>query len=248
MPMMMPAGATGTNTGDFLGRIEYDARVGFWKIVKRFQQPDGSWADDRGNPFQGPTFAMDFGTLQAGWISFAGTPEFRLKPYGQPVGEQPADTFTDNEGKTRPKFSYGIRVKVAGKVFGDGDAYYWTANSKMALSGFEELFNTWEVQPEAIQGKIPVVACVRAQEMKTGRSTFYKPVFEIRGWIDRLPVFGERTVPPPGGTVAQAAPAPQPAAQTRAAAPAEAMPWDEAPKAASAPRPAQPATAPAYEF
>lgn len=241
MPMQMPAGTTSA-AGDFLGRIEYDARVGFWRIVKRVQQPGGKYADDAGEQFKNPTFLMDFGTLQHGWISFAVTPEFRLKPYGQDIGEQPADTFTDKEGKLRPKFNFGVRVKVAGRVFGDADAYYWTLNAKIALSGFEDLYNVWELAPEAVAGQIPVVECVKTLAVKMGQGTFHKPVFAIQKWMDRLSVFGDRTVPPPAATApvarpVQSVPTPQPAS-------AVAMPWDEAPPAAKP----EPATASTYEF
>lgn len=209
----MAFGLPGTEPSDgssqFLGRIQYDSRVGFWKIVKRAQGSDGRWGDDIGEPFKNPTFLMDFGGLEVGFMKIASPPVFVLVPYGSPLPPRPAEMVLDDQGKQRPAFTSGFRVKVAGKVFGDGDAYYWTANAKTVMTPVDELYHDFLSRPEAVAGQIPAVACTGTKVIEvTGgnrSAKFYAPVFQIVGWSERLAVFGERTVPAPSA-VATAAP------------------------------------------
>ena len=64
--------------------------------------------------------------------------------------------------------------------------------------------------PEAKTGKVPIVAVTGTKVVefsnKQGTSKFYAPVFEIKGWQARLPVFGEATVGVPGATASPAKP------------------------------------------
>ena len=201
-------GGSGGN-GPFLGRIQYDARVGFWKIVKRIQAADG-WTDDVSEPFQKPTFLMDMGSLEVGYIKLTSPPAFLLVPYGQAIPPQPQEMTTDALGKQKKAFLPGFRVKVCGKVFGDSDAYHFSGSAKTVLGPMDDLYNTFLASPEAATGKIPAVAntgskIVEIQNPK-GNSKFYAPIFAIVGWADRPAAFGERTVPAPTGKPAAAAP------------------------------------------
>ena len=142
-----------TQGGQFLGRIQFDARVGFWKIVKRIQQSDGGWDDDTSEPFRNPTFLLDIGTLEVGYIKFASPPAFLVVPFGQEIPPRPADRVTDAEGKSRSAYLPGFRVKVYNpKLFGDADPYYFANNSKTVLEPMDAL-HTLAIQAPEAQGR-----------------------------------------------------------------------------------------------
>lgn len=205
----LPGTDTTTDGSQFLGRIQFDARVGFWKTVKRVQGPDGMWADDTSEPFKDPTFLMDMGSLEVGFIKLASPPAFVLVPYGQLLPPQPQEMTADQNGKQRRAFSAGCRVKVfSPKTFGDNAAYHFTVNSKTVLQPMDELYQDFSKHPEAAGGKIPAVSCAgcRIVEVTTpqGKSKFYAPIFQIASWHDRnAEIFGERSVPPPSSNGAQ---------------------------------------------
>lgn len=205
--------------GEFLGRLQYDARVGFWKVVRRVQGPDGRWTSDAGDFFPPPlSFLMDIGSLEVGYIKLDSAPAFVLAPYGGNIPPQPQELKTDENGKSRKAFQPGFRIKVQSpKTFGDADAYYFSANSRTVLGPMDELITQALATPEAAQGLVPVVQVTGKKEVQAGQSKFYAPVWQIVSWQPRPAVFGERIVPPPSGSItpapapAQAAPAPTPA-------------------------------------
>lgn len=206
-------GATSGN-GEFLGRITYDARVGFWKTTKRVKGADG-YASEEGTPTQQVAFAADFGSLEVGYSKIASPPVFMVVPMGQPLPPQPEEMSAPDPktGRVTKAFKPCFRVRVASsKTFGDGDAYYFSSNAKNVLNAMDALHNVYLSSPEAAEGKIPVVQSIKSTAIKTtnpsGTSTFYAPEFSILSWIDRPAVFGDRTVPAPGAS----APRPIPAA------------------------------------
>lgn len=212
MAFGIPNSDSGSGSGEFLGRIQYDARVGFWMTVKRVQDSDGSWSDQKSEPFKGVSFLMDFGTLEVGYIKLSSPPSFLVVPYGGTIPQQPEEMQTDAQGKQRKAFQPGFRIKIMSpKTFGDGDAYYFSNSSKTVLGPMDELHTVFNRAPEAASGLIPAVQCLRSQAItiKTpkGTNTFYAPVFEIVSWHDRPEVFGARTVPAPVSPLATAAPA-----------------------------------------
>lgn len=232
----IPGTDTGGSSGEFLGRINVDARTGFWTITKRIQK-DGMWTNDTSQPFQAPTLLMDFGSLEVGYMKISSPPAFMLVPMGQPIPPQPMEMTEARPGeKPRRAFQPGFRIKVMSqKTFGDGDAYYFSANSKTVMQPVNALWEQFRASPEAASGKVPVVNVTGAEkvQIKTpqGTSTFYAPIFSIAQWVDRPAALGERTVPPPAASAAVAAPAPQ------ATAPANHVPPPQpvaAPQAASA--------------
>lgn len=215
-------GSENNNGGAFLGRIQFDARVGFWKIVKRVQQSDGGWADQIGDDFKNPTFLLDLGSLEVGYINFASPPVFLVVPYGKPIPVQPQE-MQQAQGDQRPRKAFlpGFRVKVASpKTFGDADAYYFASNSKNVMEPMDELYQVYEQRPEAAAGQVPVVQVTgtRIVEVKgpKGTNRFHSPQFQITAWHDRLEVFGDRTVAAP---VSRGTPAPTAAPVTVATMP-----------------------------
>lgn len=205
----------GSSNGEFLGRLQFDARVGSWKVVKRVQGADG-YSTVEGDPSFSASFAIDFGTLEVGFSKIASPPVFMMVPYGKPLPLQPEEMQTDDKtGKKTKAFKPAFRAKVAGKMFGDNAAYYFSANSKNVMNATDALYNLYLAAPEAAEGKIPVVSSAKSTAIKTstssGTSTFYAPGFMIVAWIDRPAVFGERTVPAPSaGRTAQTASAAPP--------------------------------------
>ncbi len=223
--------------GEFLGRINCDARTGFWTITRRVQK-DGAWSNDTSQPFQNPSFLMDFGSLEVGYMKISSPPAFLLVPMGQQIPPQPQEMQEARPGeKPRKAFSPGFRIKVMSqKTFGDAEPYYFSANSKTVMSPVDALWNTFCAAPEAAAGKVPVVNVAGSEKISVktpqGSSTFYAPIFQIVQWVDRPAALGDRTVPAPMPRAA----APQPA-QAPAAPPARHVPPPvaAAPVAASEP-------------
>ncbi len=205
--------------GDFLPICKYDARAGkFFKVEK---QP-GQTGVDVPIP-DGTKFAVDFGTIEAGWVTF-GTqgPVRHMQPYieGQAPIAQPPDK--DSEGKMlfRPAFY----VKLAGNAL-DG-VREWIGASAAVMNAMDDLYQSCIRTPEMAAGKIPIICIASTTAIKSGSgartSTNYAPVFRVEGWTDRPDILGARTVPPPatGATpAASAPPAQQPVQQAQATSP-----------------------------
>ena len=66
-----------------------------------------------------PTFAVDFGNLNVGWVLFIQgiAPQYALVPYGQPMLDRPASPGNDVAGKAL-NYRNGFRVPVAGNAIG----------------------------------------------------------------------------------------------------------------------------------
>lgn len=216
---------------DFLPICKFDARSGkFFKVEK---QP-GQQANDIELP-PGTKFAVDFGTLEAGWVMFTTQgPVRHMKPYveGQETIPQPPDK--DSEGKMM--FRPGFYVKLAGNAL-DG-VREWIGASAAVMNAMDDLYNQVSRTPETAAGQIPIVSIPSTVAIKSGTgarsSTNYAPVFKVEAWTPRPDVLGPRTVPVRSAPVAAqaAALAPQqpatPPMQTpppAAAARAPGMPW-----------------------
>lgn len=219
--------------GDFLPICKFDARSGkFFKVEK---QP-GQQANDIELP-PGTKFGVDFGTLEAGWVTFTAQGPIRhMKPYveGQETIGQPPEK--DSEGKMI--YKPGFYVKLAGNAL-DG-VREWIGASAAVMNAMDDLYTLVSRLPEMAAGQIPIVSIPSTVAIKSGTgarsSTNYAPVFKLEGWTPRPDVLGPRTVPlPVNGQEApvaapQAAPTPQSAAapppvQPSAAAPAASMPF-----------------------
>jgi len=217
MAFGIPGSDAGTNGGEFLGRINCDVRTGFWTVTRRVQGGDGMWQNDTSQPFQNPTFLVDFGTLEVGYMKISSPPAFLLVPYGQPVPPQPQEMAEGRPGeKPRRAFSAGFRCKVMSKAtFGDSEPYYLSGNSKTLMNAVDALHQAFMAAPEAARGLVPVVKVDGADKVLTktpqGTNTFYAPRFVVTQWVDRPAALGDRTVPPPRpGVVVAPAPAAPP--------------------------------------
>lgn len=191
----------GNGNGEFLGRIQYDTRVGFWKTVSRTQGPDGMWTNQESDLFRNPSFLMDLGGLEVGYIKMSSPPVFMLVPYGQPIPPQPQELGD----KGRKAFQPGFRVKVISpKTFGDDEPRYFSNSAKTVLGPMQELWDRFAVSPEAHAGKIPVIqvdgTTINEIKSREGVNKYHAPNFKIVGWKDRPESLGERTVPAPTGS------------------------------------------------
>jgi hypothetical protein len=205
-----------TVTGDYLAICKYDARAGkFFKVEKRVD--GGSDAIELPN---GTKFALDIGTLEAGYVAFGPQGPMRnMVPYaeGVEIPSQPQDK--DAEGKFM--FRPGFWAKIAGNAL-DG-VREWCSNAAVLVNAMDELYQQVIRAPEAAAGQIPIICIASTVAVKSGSgvrsSTNYAPVLRIEGWAPRPDVLGARTVPPPAAsttaptpkTAPAAAPRPQPA-------------------------------------
>ena len=190
-------GVPGTNkqsAQEFLGRLQFDARVGFWCVIDREQGSDGGWSDRRSDDVRKLSFAIDFGGLEIGWLKLSSPPSFVLAPYGQTCPPQPQEMGDNN----KRAFSFGFRVKtLSPTLFGDDKPRYFSGTSRSLLDPFHGLHQAYLHAPEAQAGQIPIVKVTgtTVTEAKTpqGTSRFHSPIFEIARWIDRSPELGEAT-------------------------------------------------------
>ena len=180
------------SSNEFLGRLQFDARVGFWCVIDREQQADGSWSDRRSDDVRKLNVAIDFASLEIGWLKLSSPPSFVLAPYGQMCPPQPQEMGDNN----KRAFSFGFRVKtLSPTLFGDDKPRYLSGTSRSLLEPFNVLHRQYLMSIEAQAGQIPVVKVTgtTVTEAKTpqGTSRFHSPVFEIAKWMDRTPELGE---------------------------------------------------------
>lgn len=219
--------------------LAFNAKAGRLFFIDREQQPDGEWTTVKDDiTMRQPTFAVDFGRLETGWIYFSQVgPQFSMAFYGQPMPAQPDSPGNNAVGKAL-RFKAGFRVPVISQAI--GGLRELRGNAGALINGMNELHTKYEAAPEARAGKIPLVRMADVTEVRSGQSSNFQPVFTIDGWVDRPAALGPRTVPPPG---VPAAPRRQPTQPAHAAAtrisppPARYAPpenrWDDVPPARS---------------
>jgi hypothetical protein len=217
-----------TTTGDFLPICKYDARAGkMFKVDKRVD--GGSDATELPN---GTRFALDIGTLEAGYVMFGPQGPVRfMAPYieGNPAPTRPEEK--DAEGKYL--FRPGFWVKIAGNAI-DG-VREWCSNAAVLVNAMDDLYQQIIHAPETAAGQIPIICIASTVAVKSGTgartSTNYAPVFRVEGYTPRPDVLGPRTVPVSQSPQAARpipeamTPPPRQAEQTRSAALEDAMPF-----------------------
>ena len=207
------------SAGNFRDIVKYDARAG--RLFRVDRAPSG---EREQTPLpNGTPFAVDFASLEVGWVSFGVTGPVRsMVPYGRPVPPQPQEM--DEKGKlvARP----GFFALVYNRDLGVRE---WCSNAAVLMTALDAVFTSVYVgSKEASEGMIPVFAIVDAEAVTSGRgptkSTNYAPVFEFRQWIkrDSVPDLPPQTVFVGAAGGSSAAPAPAFAAPAPAPAPASA--------------------------
>lgn len=193
-----------SSNGEIVARVQYDARAGRLFKVEREQDAGGAWSSDKIDiTSQNPTFIVDMGSIEIGWLAFTATgPSFALAPLGSPFPERPT-----------PEHKQGFRVKLFSPKNLDG-LRELASSAKVVMAALDDLHSSFEIAPEAAQGKVPVVQLTGATPVvskgKGGTSTNYAPIFKIVSWADRPADLGERTVPVPGARAAAPVSAPAP--------------------------------------
>lgn len=188
---------TEMSTGDseFMPIVMFMAKEGRFYKRDRVGGANGFENDDRELP-TGTKFVVDFGSIQVGWLHFAAgqAPSFAVVPLGQALPAQPNKDH-------RQGFKLLLHLGKGGGL------REFATTAKTVLGAVDDLHGQFEAAPEAAAGKIPIVEFSGTQKITTknvhGTQTNFRPSFTITGWMDRLPDFGPRTVPPPGQTVAR---------------------------------------------
>jgi hypothetical protein len=111
----------------------------------------------------------------------------------------------------------GFNVLVAGQAV--GGVREWCRNAAILLTAMDELWIAFCQAPEAGAGQIPMVSIATTVSVTRGsgaqKSTNYKPIFQMEGWVDCLAEFGKRSVPAPTAS----APVPSATPSTASVAP-----------------------------
>jgi hypothetical protein len=188
--------------GDILPIVKWDAKAGDFIKQDRYQAADGTWQKDEqelGLPLQ---VAMDLGSIEIGWLSFAaGAPDFQMVKAGEPLPAQPS-----------PDHKQAFRVRIASNDLGLRE---FSHSAKTVLRAMDTLYSQYEAEAPANPGKVPVVTISGTDRVKVnspnGELTFKAPVWSITQWIDRPAMMD-------GGATAPSQPAPAAVSQPPAAA------------------------------
>jgi hypothetical protein len=176
---------------EYLGIVKYDAKAGRFSRVDKDQLGQTVLGDLTGKPV-----AFDTGGLEVGWLKFGlSGPERVMVPIGQDPPPQPVEVGADGKLTHKP----GFYCKVAGQAV-DGIRELCSSTG-ILIDAVDTLWQQVEAAPEAHLGQIPLIVVTGSTPVTTGtgarRATNYRPVIEIRGWVDRPVELGERTVPAP---------------------------------------------------
>lgn len=203
--------ASGGAGGNFLPIVKYDARAG---RIFRIDREDGqSTPTDITRNFKA---VFDFDNLEVGWIQFVpgSAPDFNMVSFGNALPEKPSENHKQ-----------GVRlcIKLGAEVGGDCRELAGTAGA--FLGGIDALHDAYVSGVQNNPGKLPVVVLDDTVAIESGsgakKSTNYRPVFSIAGWVSRPKDLGPN---PRTGAPAPAQPAaksaPPATGSTRAAPPA----------------------------
>lgn len=206
----MALGLSNASGGNFLPIIKYDARAG---RIFRVDREDGvSTPHDITRNFKA---VFDFEHIEVGYINFdtGAAPDFVMVKHGEPLPARPSD-----------KHRQGFRMTIKLSAECGGDAREFSATSQACLSGVDTLQDDYLANRAANPGKLPVVVLEDTVGIESGqgtkKSTNYRPLLKIVGWVAR-----PKDLQPRGEPAPAAAPAKPPATgSTRAAPPSKAAP------------------------
>ena len=160
--------------GNYLPICKFDCRAG--RMFKS-DKVDGSWSQvDITKNFKA---VMDLENVEVGWIKFdGGAPDFVMNHISEGLPEKPSDMHRQ-----------GVRLVIKLNKSCGGDVRELAGNAKALLAGVDALHDLYEEGIVNNKGKLPVVALADTVAVSTGegatKSTNYRPVFEITGWVDR---------------------------------------------------------------
>ena len=178
-----------TNSEDFLGYVQYDARAGRFFKPNRTQDGNGEWQTDKEEITNGFTAVMDLENITVGWILYntGAAPSYTMVKLGEPLPPKPSD---------KHKQGFLMELKL-GKAFGSEHRTF-SHTAKVVLGPIDELHTAYEAGKKDNPGKLPVVTLVKTTSITSGsgdkKSTNYSPIFQIDKWVDRPAELGGKGV------------------------------------------------------
>ena len=182
-----------TNT-EFLPSIRFNAREGVFSRVDRTLDAEGKWVNELVNinealATEGALF--DITNIQLGWLRFEGVVDIVTQHHSLGPIPQPSDNHKE-----------GIKLELwLPKSTSDGSPLREFSHTAVGVkNAINELHTAWERGAENIDpigreaGEVVPLVKIVIDNFKTKNGTFYKPIFEIAGWIPR-PV--EWSIPTP---------------------------------------------------
>jgi hypothetical protein len=178
----MPLNLT-TSEGEFTPFIKYNAKAGRFYV-----RPDGGTEDVE---ITNPTLAIDLAYIKTGWIYFAdgAGPEKVWDPSNEHAAPRPSGPKKFKRGFEVQTFSNalipGTQEKIGLREFSS------TANN--VIEAIKEIYAKFEGGAAANRGKVPVFHCTGVKPVEGTYGTNYKPLFELKQWVDRshIPPFDE---------------------------------------------------------
>jgi hypothetical protein len=169
-----------SSSGSFRDIVKYDARAG--RLFRVDRSPSG---EREQTPLPvGTPFALDFGSMEVGYVSFGSMgPARTMVTYGQPIPGQPTDV--DEKGRLIAK--PGFFALIYNRDLGVRE---WCSNAGVLTEAVDALLlSSYVGSTEADQGLIPIICIADTKPVSSGRgankSTNYAPVFELKQWIQR---------------------------------------------------------------
>lgn len=171
----------GSEGGDILAYVKYDARAGRVSRSDRKQQPDGSFANDIVDITSSFKAVFDMENIEVGYLLFTAgaAPQTMVVALGSPMPHKPA----------ADGWKQGVRFMMKLHASCGGDVREMSGNAASFLRGFDELHSAYEAAKGSNPGKLPIVSLVSTQPVTSGqgakKSTNYQPHFAITGWAAR---------------------------------------------------------------
>lgn len=171
---------TETNGGDFLDRIQYDAKAGRFFRIDRSQDAGGNWISNQTEIPLPTKLAMDIEEIEVGWMKFAGGVDFKMAVFGQPMPPDPGVVGSDG----KPLYKQGFRVRVYTKDMG---VRHWNHSAKCVIGNMDALHSQYLAERDQHPGEVPIVVIAKTVPVTTGsgerKSTNYAPLMTIDRWI-----------------------------------------------------------------
>ena len=156
------------SSGSFNPFIKYDAKAGRWGAKR---------GDDIVDVTQGFNAVFDIGGCQLGWLIFAN-------------GQGPQEVLQHNSMGFPPqpagdKWQQGFKCLVALPPSLGGGIYDWSSNASVTTEAFDEMHSAYMEGAAQHPGKLPVFAMTGVKAIKGAKATNYKPLMELKAWVDR---------------------------------------------------------------
>ena len=183
--------------GDFLPRINCDARSGFLSKVVRTQTADG-WKSEP-QPLQFPlTLQIDFANIEIIWQRLVNGVDVQAVKYRDVIDG--TATVSDRPSEDHKP---GFRLRVYNNSLLDG-VHEWSSTALCVRAAIDKLHDLYEAQADEHLDEAPLVHFTGVTAVTTPRGTNYAPDMTITGWASRDP-FDALPAPQPAPAAAPAA-------------------------------------------